>query len=72
MFLHDIYKVPTTVSLAVIILIIAVSIIASLVKSKGQGRHEVEVDGRRFFESATEEDWKKVEPVFRKGKKRVE
>jgi tellurite resistance protein TerC len=72
MFLHDIYKVPTTISLAVIILIIATSIIASLLKSKGQGRHEVEVDGRRFFESATEEDWKKVEPVFRKGNKKVE
>lgn len=72
MFLHDIYKVPTTLSLAVIILIIAISIIASLIKSKGQGRHEVEVDGRRFFESATDEDWMKVEPVFRKDKTKVE
>lgn len=66
MFLHDVYKVPTWLSLAVIILIIATSVIASLIKSRGEGRHEVEVDNKRFFESASAEEIAKIEPVFRR------
>jgi tellurite resistance protein TerC len=68
MMLHDIYKVPTTLSLAVIILVIATAVIASLIKSRGQGRHEVEVENKRFFESASAEDWAKVEPLVKRKK----
>lgn len=66
MALHDIYKVPTTLSLAVIILVIAISIIASLMKSKGEGRHEVEVENKRFFESATEQEIAQLEPLMKR------
>ena len=69
MALHDIYKVPTTISLAVIILVIATAVIASLVKSRGEGRHEVEVENKRFFESASAEEIAKLEPVFRRNKR---
>jgi tellurite resistance protein TerC len=68
MMLHDIYKVPTTLSLAVIILVIATAVIASLIKSRGEGRHEVEVANKRFFESASAEDWAKVEPLVKRKK----
>ena len=68
MMLHDIYKVPTTLSLAVIILVIAVAVIASLIKSRGEARHEVEVENKRFFESASAEDWTKVEPLVKRKK----
>lgn len=66
MALHDIYKVPTTLSLAVIILVIAISIIVSLLKSKGEGRHEVEVENKRFFESATEQEIAQLEPLMKR------
>lgn len=69
MALHDFYKVPTTISLAVIILVIAIAVIASLVKSRGEGRHEVEVDNKRFFESASADEIAKLEPVFRRNTK---
>lgn len=69
MALHDIYKVSTTISLAVIILVIATAVIASLVKSRGEGRHEVEVENKRFFESASAEEIAKLEPVIRRNKR---
>lgn len=68
MALHDIYKVPTSISLGVIILIIATAVIASLIKSRGEGRHEVEVENKRFFESASADEIAKLEPVFRRRK----
>jgi tellurite resistance protein TerC len=68
MSLHDIYKVPTSISLGVIILIIATAVIASLIKSRGEGRHEVEVENKRFFESASADEIAKLEPVFRRRK----
>ncbi len=68
MSLHDIYKVPTTISLAVIILIISTAVIASLIKTKGQGRHEAEVGNKRFFESATEEEIAQLQPLIRRRK----
>ena len=68
MALHDFYKVPTTLSLAVIISVIAISIGASLWKTRGQAAHEVEVENKTVFETATEADFAKLEPVFRKKK----
>lgn len=68
MFLHDIYKVPTTASLAVIISVIAISVIASLLKTKGEGRHDAEVENKISFEFATEAEIAALEPV-RKSKK---
>ena len=68
MSLHDIYKVPTTISLAVIILIITIAVTASLLKTRGEGRHEVEVGSKRFFESATEDEVANLEPLIRRRK----
>lgn len=54
MALHDVLKVPTTVSLGVIILIITISIVASLRATKGQPAHAPEVAPKFEFEEATE------------------
>jgi tellurite resistance protein TerC len=69
MALHDVYKVPTTLSLAVIIGVIAIAVIASLIKTKGQTRHEAEVERKQVFEVATEEEMAQLEPVFGKRTK---
>lgn len=66
MGLHGIYKVPTLLSLSIIILIIAISVIASLITTRGQERHEVEVSHKTYFEEATEADWQALEPVLRR------
>lgn len=64
MALHDIYKVPTTISLAVIVLVIGISVAASLIKTRGQERHEVEIEHKEVFASATEQEIRELEPVF--------
>lgn len=69
MALHDFYKVPTSISLTVILSMIAISIIASLWKTRGQGAHEVEVENKTAFESATQAEIDALEPVFRKKSK---
>lgn len=45
----DVYHVPTTVSLAVVASIIAASIVLSLVRTRGQARHAVELGSRAPF-----------------------
>jgi tellurite resistance protein TerC len=69
MALHDFYKVPTSISLTVIISVITISIAASLWKTRGQGAHEVEVETKTVFESATQAEIDQLEPVFRKRSK---
>ncbi len=44
MLLLDVYKIPTSVSLGVVALIITVSIVTSLRATRGEGRHAVEVE----------------------------
>lgn len=68
MALNDIYKVPTPISLGVIFLVITVSIVASLLKTKGQKAHEPEVEKYQSFAVATEEEVKALDKTF--GKKR--
>lgn len=70
MALHDFYKVPTTISLAVIVIVIAASVIASLVKTRGQSAHEVEVEHKTVFESATDAEVGELEPIFSRKAKR--
>ncbi|NBU23437.1 MAG: TerC family protein [Actinobacteria bacterium] len=69
MALHDVYKVPTTLSLAVIVVVISASVIASLIKTRGQERHEAEVEHKEYFEIATEKEMAELEPLFRKRAK---
>ena len=54
--LHDVVKIPTLLSLSVIIAIISIAIIASLIKTKGQAPHPAEVEPKFAFGSATEEE----------------
>ncbi|MSZ17779.1 MAG: tellurium resistance protein TerC, partial [Actinobacteria bacterium] len=63
------YKMPTTISLAVIIFVITISIVASLIKTKGEGAHAVEVPNKQVFEFATEAEMKAVEKIYRKTRK---
>jgi tellurite resistance protein TerC len=60
---------PTTISLAVIILVITISIVASLIKTKGEGAHAIEVPNKQVFEFATEEQIRALEKTFRKTRK---
>lgn len=56
MAVHDLWKVPTALSLGVIIGILAVTIVASLVSTRGQGRHPVSPAKRTMFREATEHE----------------
>jgi tellurite resistance protein TerC len=69
MAMHDFYKVPTTISLTVILSVISISILASLWKTRGQGAHEVEVENKAVFGSATQQEIDQLEPIFRKKAK---
>ena len=60
------FKMPTTISLAVIIVVIAISIIASLIRTKGQGAHAVDVPNKQVFEFATEAEMLALDKTFRK------
>ncbi|TFD62002.1 tellurium resistance protein TerC [Cryobacterium sp. Hh7] len=67
MLLLDVLYIPTTMSLAVVVTIITVSIVASLRVTRGQGRREVHTEAVGVFRSATDEELAAVEPVFRRS-----
>jgi tellurite resistance protein TerC len=56
MALHDVWKVPTTISLGVIVGILAVTVIASLIATRGQGRRPLSAPDAPMFREATEEE----------------
>jgi len=56
MALHDIWKVPTTLSLAIILGILAVTIVASLIATRGQGRRPVDAANAGIFREATADE----------------
>lgn len=64
MLLLDVVKIPTSVSLAVVAAIIAVSIIASLRSTRGQGRREVAAAAVGPFRLATDDEIAELEPVL--------
>jgi len=66
MLLLDVYYIPTTISLAVVVAIITVSIVASLRATRGQGRREVHTEAAGAFRIATHEELAAVESVFRR------
>jgi len=65
MALHDVLKVPTPLSLGVIIAVIAVAVIASLWKNRHEGRHAPEVETPAFFAKATPSDIAMLGKVWR-------
>ncbi|WP_438854506.1 TerC family protein [Agromyces sp. M3QZ16-3] len=71
MALLDIVKIPTTLSLAVVAIIIGVAIGASLYATRGQGRHEVDATAAGTFRMATPEELAEAEPVFSRAGRRT-
>ncbi|MHA7274375.1 TerC family protein [Arthrobacter sp. TMT4-20] len=65
----DLFYIPTTVSLAVVATIIAVSVVASLRATRGQGRKSIPQPTDPPFRVATEEENAELEPVWR-GRRR--
>lgn len=73
MLLLDVLYIPTTISLAVIVTIIAVSIMASLYATRGQGRRAVQTESAGAFRIATDEEIAALEPVLlRRSRTRAE
>ena len=66
MALHDVVKVPTTLSLSVIIGILAISVIASLIATRGQGRRDVSAPRAAIFRDATEEEMSEAGSLWRR------
>jgi len=62
----DLFYIPTTVSLAVIITILTVSVVASLRATRGQGRQELKVPADPPFRMATDAELADVEPTWRR------
>ncbi|RYB88541.1 TerC family protein [Nocardioides glacieisoli] len=52
----DVFYIPTTISLAVVTLILGVSVVASLIATRGQARREAPVPENPPFRVATEEE----------------
>lgn len=64
MALHDVLKMPTSISLAVIFIVITVAIVASLIRTKGQQAHQPEVSTKQVFTHATEAEISYLDPLF--------
>jgi tellurite resistance protein TerC len=62
----DVFYIPTAVSLAVIVTILGVSVLASLRATRGQGRRSVEAPADPPFRVATEEEMASLEPLWRR------
>ena len=68
----DVLHIPTTLSLAVIITILAVSVVASLRATRGQGRRPVAAPAAAPFRTAAPEELASIEPVWpRRGRQRT-
>ena len=65
----DLFYIPTAVSLAVVITIITVSVLASLRATRGQSRHKPDVAAAPF-RVATPEEMAEVEPVWGRRRER--
>jgi tellurite resistance protein TerC len=62
----DVLYIPTTVSLAVIVTILTVSVVASLRATRGQGRQELPTPPTSPFRRATEAELAELEPTWRR------
>ena len=65
------FKMPTLISLAVIFVVITISIVASLLKTKGEGAHEIEVPNKQVFEFATEQEMQELKLDKHKKKQKT-
>ena len=62
----DIFYIPTTISLSIIITILTVSVVASLRATRGQGRQVLQVPVDMPFRVATEAELADLEPTWRR------
>ena len=62
----DLFYIPTTVSLAVVVTILAVSVGLSLRATRGQGRRPVEAPAEPPFRMASEAEIAELEPLWRR------
>lgn len=69
MGLHDIVKVPTGISLTVILTILTVSIVASFIVSRNKEAEHIEPASRQQLPEATEEEMAALAPTWRKSGK---
>ncbi|QBX56425.1 TerC family protein [Nocardioides seonyuensis] len=63
----DVYYIPTAVSLGVVSLILAVSVVASMVVTRGQGRRAFEMPGEPPFRVATADELATSSSVWRRS-----
>ncbi|WAC66063.1 TerC family protein [Agrococcus sp. SL85] len=68
MALLDVLYIPTLVSLAVVATVIAASIAASLLRTRGQGRREVVAEPAGAYRVASDEEVAELEPLLRRGR----
>lgn len=69
MALHDIVKVPTGISLTVILTILTASIVASFIVSRNKEAEHIEPASRQQLPEATEEEMAALAPTWRKSGK---
>jgi len=67
MGLHDIVKVPSSLSLTVILTILVTAIVASLIVSRNSEVVHVEPANKKEFPEATEEEIAELKPVWRRS-----
>ncbi len=67
MGLHDIVKVPSSLSLTVILGILVIAIVASLIVSRGSQAKPIDPAGKQEFPEATEEEMAELKPVWRRS-----
>lgn len=66
--LHDVVKVPTLLSLGIIVSVITVAIVASLIKTRGEPTHPVELKPKFAFDSATDQEIEELDSIPRRRK----
>jgi tellurite resistance protein TerC len=69
MGLHDIVKVPSNLSLTVILVILVTAIVASLIVSRNKEAVHVEPAHKEEFPEATEEEIAELQPLWRRSVK---
>ena len=67
MGLHDVVKVPSGISLLVIVVILVTSIVVSLIVSRNTPAHQVHAAHNEHFPEATDEEIAQLAPVWRRS-----
>jgi tellurite resistance protein TerC len=70
MALHDIVKIPSGISLTVILVILAVAITASLIVSRNKEAEQIAPSNRQELPEATEEELAALTSTWRKSGKK--